>query len=140
MLSNNTDVQNTVTPLIGDLASKIDPEDFDAATAQALLELQWEFPVDGKKAYWVVERTKRHIYWGLLSTSADKFRYKDIHLHNRFNQYIQMIRMMDSQFQTALENDIDTFDTNKYSALISYISNGFVYDNLGYDHTYDEWL
>lgn len=140
MLSSNTDVQNAVTPLIGDIASKIDPVDFTAAISQALLELQWSFPVDGTKAYWVIERTKRHIYWTLLSTSADKFRYKEIHLHNRFSHYMQLIKLMDSQFQKALENDIDTFDTNKYSSLISYISNGFIYDDFGNDHTYDEWI
>lgn len=139
MLSSDADVQIAVTPLIGDLASKFLPADFTAATEQALLELKWSFPVDGTKAYWVIERTKRHLYWSLLSTSADKFRYKEIYLQNRFNQYLKIVQMMDKQFTDALENDVDTFDTNKYSSLISYISTGFIYDDFGNDLTYNEW-
>lgn len=140
MLSSVEEVQIAVTPLIGDLADKIVPEDFTAAISQALLELRWSLPLDGAYAYWLIERTKRHVYWILLSTSAHKFRYKDIFLQHRFDQYLKMIKFMDADFKMALETDTELFDSTLYSGLISYISSGFLYDDLGHDHTYDGWL
>lgn len=140
MLSSVEDVQIAVSPLIGDLANKIVTDDFEAAVSQALRELHWSLPLDGAYAYWLLERTKRHIYWILLSTSAHKFRYKDIFLQHRFDQYLKMVKFMDTTFKSALETDTELFDFNLYSGLISYISSGFLYDDLGKDHTYDGWL
>ena len=140
MLDSTDAVILEVTPLIGALGTKVDSTAFEKAVEQALRELKWDFPVEGTKAYWVIERTKRHVYWIFLSTSADKFRYKEIFLQHRFDQYYKLVQMMDKQFQDALENDTDTFDSNVYSSLIDYISTGFIYDDFGNDHTYDGWL
>lgn len=140
MLSTIEEVRNAVTPLIGEIGAKIEVTDFDASISQALLELNWSLPVEGSYAYWVIERTKRHVYWNLLSGSAHKFRYKEIFLQNRFTQYLQLVKMMDATFREAVEKDMEIFDTDVYPELLSYVTNGFVYDDLGRDLTYEGWL
>lgn len=129
---NADEALESVDPLIGALTSEVNEDDRLTAIAHALAELHWAFPLtDTSKCYWLVERSKRQIYAILLAESAHKFRYKDIHQQHRFDNYLRLIKMMDAAFQKALENDTEIFDTDTYSNLFSYITNGFNYDNLG---------
>lgn len=126
------DVLEDLTPLIGSLDALFDEDPKLAAINHALKELHWEFPLtDDRKCYWLIERSKRQVYFILLSEAAHKFRYKDIHLQHRFANYIRLVKLMDDAFATALEDEIDIFDTNVYPSLVSYVTNGFQYDDLG---------
>ncbi len=130
-------------PLIGTLKDKVEYAEKEQAIKQALLELGFTLPigagtkVDKRRGYWLLERSKRYCYWVLVSTSADKFRYKAIHLQHRFDNYYRLIRLMDDVFARALEIE-EIFDeyAGDATAMPSVVTSGFSSDSLGRDTTY----
>lgn len=129
-----------VKSLMGASYNLVSSVGFEQATQQALDELKWTLPcTDSTKGFWIVERSRRHVIYTLLVESAHKFRFKEIHLHNRFAQYFQLMKMMDGEFAKAIEKNPMLFDCDTYEHFGSYLTNGFVYDFYGNDHTYDGW-
>ena len=136
-------LMETVAPLMGTTWEQLSSDNQAAAASQALLELGWTLPEeDTKKCYWIIERTKRYAIYTLLIQFASKFRYKQIHLQQKFENHLKIIEGMDLVFATAMEKDLtgmfdvamDLDSFSKYGFLMN--PAGFVYDCLGRDLTY----
>jgi len=138
------DLLNQVQPLMGTTWNLVDLTGRDQAAEQALAELAWPLPVTvDKKGYWILERAKRHMLYILLIQHAERFRYKQIHLQQRFDNYLRMITAADEAFAAAVESDIsglfppDFGDLSLFAKYgFFYNPAGFVYDQLGRDLTY----
>lgn len=129
-----------VKNLMGASSSNVSDDGFSAAISQALAELKWTLPCDDSlKCYWITERARRHVTYVLLVESAHKFRFKEIHLHNRFKHYHDLIKLMDKQFEDAIENDPTLFDVGTFGEIAIYLTSGFNYDYFGNDMSYSEW-
>ncbi len=74
----------------------------------------------------------------LLLEQAHKFRFKQIHLQQRFEHYIKLIDQMDIAFADFKAENPSLFPLSSVSAgaLGVFIGAGFVYDQLGRDLTY----
>lgn len=119
---------------LGSSSELIGAEGYEFVVSQALNELGWSLPVDGKKAYWAVQRGKRHCLDILRTQSAHKFRYKDLSLNHRFNHYNAMVENLDKKFEKALDTDPDLLDiADMFRVFGTYVENGFVYDQYGND-------
>lgn len=139
-IQSKRELLETVKTLMGASYDKVTSDGFANAIDQACNELNWEPPqTDPKKCFWMIERAKRFVIYVLLIESAHKFRYKQIFLQQRFENYYKLIDMMDKEFEKALEADPGLFDTGTYSTIADYISNGFQYDSVGRDITYSGW-
>lgn len=129
-------LEEKVLILLGSTATAVSAESVTLACEMALGELHWTLPLtDPIKCFWTIERAKRYTLFVLLTESAYKFRFKEIHLHNRFAQYQKLIEYMDKMFAKALEDNSELFDTDNWGNFGEYISSGFVYDYLGNDIT-----
>ncbi len=133
-----------VPPLLGTAWALLTAENQEAAAEQALRELNWTLPeTDSLKCYWIIERTKRQALYILLTQHAERFRYKQIHLQQRFDNYFRLITAADVAFAAAIEQDLSgLFAVNMDMAMFAeqgflYNPAGFVYDQLGRDLTYE---
>jgi len=134
------DLVSIVKNMMGASYNAVSDDGFDRACQHALDELNWTLPCShSKKGYWITERARRHVIYVLLVESAHKFRFKEIHLHNRFAHYHKLIMLMDEEFAKALEDDIELFDVGRYPDVAYYLSPGFQYDYYGRDATYHRW-
>jgi len=124
-----------VETLIGSSSTAISSDGLSSAVDMALMELPWTFPLTNpQKEFWITERARRHVLYVLMVESAHKFKYKEISLQHRFNNYFKLIDMMDTKFEKALEDFPDIFDVlPTYPSLCDYITSGFVYDQYGRD-------
>lgn len=129
--------------LVGTAWDQLSLENQTQAAAQALDELGWVLPVTAQKvSYWIIERTKRHALYILLVQHAERFRYKQIHLQQRFDNYFRLITQADIALAAAIEDDlaglfpldVDMDAFSKYGFMQH--PAGFVYDQLGRDLTY----
>lgn len=117
-----------------------DPDDYENATNDAARETGWAFPISGDtKIKWQKERSKRHIFFMLLSESAHKFKYKQISLNQRFDHYLALIKKMDDDWEKAQEDlfaELSGADT--FELFGTKIDAGFAYEpQTGRDITYD---
>lgn len=144
MAINNIDaLLETVGPLMGTTWEQLTAENREASANQALMELGWSLPeTDARKCYWIIERTKRYSLYVLLIQFASKFRYKQIHLQQKFENHLKLIQAADETYAKAMEEDITgMFDVPadlESFANYGFLMNpaGFVYDSLGRDLTY----
>lgn len=133
------DLLDICANLMGESATLVSTDGQEQAANQALRELGWVIPQsDETKNYWIIERTKRHIMYVLLLEQAHKFRFKQIHLQQRFEHYIKMIDSMDETFKEFMELNPNLFPLSNMegSVLGDFLDAGFVYDQLGRDLTY----
>ena len=137
------DLLEQTEPLMGTAWGLVTAAGREQAAAIALAELGWSVPVsEARQGYWSIERTKRHILYILLIQHAERFRYKQIHLQQRFDNYLRLITQADELFAKAVEADLgglfpidmDMAQFAEYGFL--YNPAGFVYDQLGRDLTY----
>ena len=122
------------------LTSKLtDPTDYDNACDDSSREIGWAFPVSGNfKIYWMKYRVKRHLYFYLMSESANKFKVKQFSLDQRFKHYKEIIELMDAEFAAIQEERPDEFaGVDAYGLFGTSINAGFSYDSVGKDTTYD---
>lgn len=145
MAINSVDeVIDQVTPLIGSVWSDFDSNQQEAMVQQALDELMMALPeTHAKRCFWIIERTKRHGLYRVVVTQAERFRYKQIHLQQKFDNYFRLISQADEAFAEAMKNDIsgifpiDLVDAETFAANGFWVNPaGFVYDELGRDLTY----
>lgn len=126
--------------LTGGSFDKISDPGWTRVATQTELELGWAYVItDYNKEYWMVERCRRHAMYLLMVESANKFQYKKAYLQHKFQNYIQLIKQMDAEFEQAVEDDPhDIFGDigASFSDFASYITTGFGTDNLGRDTTY----
>lgn len=135
-----TELTTKVTVGIGGLSTLFTADEYTSANDKAIMELGWSFPLtDTKKQYWAIERMKRHLIEILLLTTADQFRYKDLHRQQKFEHYEKVLKRLDDAFTTAQEEDPALFASVDSSLMFgTYASAGFVTDRLGRDRTYTE--
>jgi len=140
-IADESALKTMVQNLMGATSSKVSDDGFSQAITNALSELQWSLPLtNSSECYWLIERTKRHVLYILLTESAYKFQYKKIFLHYRFNNYFKLIEKMDKDFLTALDREPTLFDTGTYGFIGDYLTAGFDYTELGVDSTYgSDW-
>lgn len=138
------DLKTTVGNLLGTAWTELSEDSQDAAVAAALDELSYSIPLTNQRqCYWLVERTKRHGLYVVVVSQAERFKYKQINLQQKFDHYFKIIEKADATFAKAVETDIsgvfslDIADSTTF-AKYGFMNNpaGFVYDQLGRDLTY----
>lgn len=141
-ITNAEELQDIILSQMGGISDNLG-EDLDQITNQTLRELQWNLPNSNDfQCYWLIERGKRHALYVLIFEAAKKFRFKQIFLQQRFENYIRLLEKMDNDFLAALEQNPDLFDVPTSSVLTYYITNGFSYDWMGRELTFgsDYWV
>lgn len=130
-----SDFTDQVTIEMGSLASKVAPDAFDQCSNKTIAEFQdkWTYPItDPFKAYWFMERGKRHLIQIFLIETAHKFKYKQINLNQRFDHYFKLLEMLDKQFLEAVTENPAAFPEPAGGGVFpDYIANTFTYDFLG---------
>lgn len=143
MIYSKEDLQEMVYLRLGESGALLKGDDYfdeehevSLAVDTAIRELGLAFPLSNAvKEYWAVERGKRHSYDLIRASSARKFRYKQIHLNQRFEHFDKLIDRMDENFAYALETDAGLVGISGM-LYIHYIKPGFVYDQYGRDITH----
>jgi len=123
------------------LSSSLATADYGNAIDSAERDTGWSLPQTvAFKIKWLMERSKRHLFFFLLSESASKFRFKAIFLQHKFEHYRLIIADMDKRFAEAQEEFAFEFaDVSAYEMAGTKIDAGFSYESLtGRDTTYDE--
>lgn len=120
-------------------ASIISTEGYESALDTAVAELGWSIDTTNPtRIQWLVKRTLRHSLFILWVASAQKFKYKQVNLQQRFEHYQKLIDVMDAQFDKAVSNDLGLFsNVDTYKQFGTAVGAGFVYDSIGRDMTYD---
>ena len=123
------------------LTSSLNDDDYSNSIDQAERDTGWSLPQSTAfKVTWLIERSKRHLFFSLLSESAAKFRYKNIHLQHRFDHYSKLVDRMDADFTKAMEDDAFEFagvDATEIAG--TKLNAGFASEGqTGRDRTYDE--
>ena len=121
------------------LTSYLDDEDYDNAVDDAGRETGWTLPLsDTLKEYWYKNRSKRHLFFYLLSESAHKYKVKQINLQHRFEHYSVLIKEMDTKFALIQEERPELFTSVDAENMFgNKIDAGFAYEpQTGNDITY----
>lgn len=138
MLSSIYDVTDIMVVQMSTAATALTADGLEAAVNSALLELQWSLPMtDPTKSMWIIKRSVRHACYILWVASAQKFKYKQVNLQQRFEHYEKLIANMDKEFESALTTDSFLFaGVSSFQMFGTAIGPGFVYDSNGVDLTY----
>lgn len=143
-LANADAVIERVDYLLSEAWGALASDDREAIIAQALDELGMSLPESSpQRCYWIIERTKRHAIYRFVVTEAVRFRYKQIYLQQKFDNYFRLIQQADERFAEAMANDMagtfpdDIIDGENFAKYgFMYNPAGFVYDQIGRDLTY----
>ncbi|MFW6364432.1 MAG: hypothetical protein ACOCZ4_00355 [Bacteroidota bacterium] len=144
MIESREDLQEQVYLRLGEAKDLLagddyfDPEhEVGLAVETAIQELALAFPLSNPIfEYWAVERGKRHSYDIIRSSAATKFRYKQIHMQQRFIHFNALIERMDADYAYALETNAELMKSDS-QFFITYIKAGFIYDEFGRDITHE---
>ncbi len=146
-IADETELKARLAALMGVAwSTSLSTEAQDAAISQAFDELGWVYPVSmARKAYWLVERCKRHALYITLTVQAERFQYKEIRLQHKFANYFKLISEADSAFALAMAEEAALIDVGGMDEATSelfakgFFMNpaGFVYDQIGRDLTYE---
>lgn len=122
------------------LATKFEVDDWDNAVSAAIRDTGFSLPTsDSFQIQWLIERSKRALFFTLLSESAHKFKFKQINLNQRFEHYRTLIKDMDKDFYRAIESYPHKFAQVNISHMFgTKIDAGFAYDDMGRERTYDK--
>ena len=123
------------------LTSSLADDDYSNAIDAAERDTGWSLPqTTDFKLKWLIDRSKRHIFFYLLSEAASKFRYKDIHLQHRFEHYAELIKQMDADFEKAQDTYAFEFaGVSAYEQMGHKIDAGFAYEpQTGRDFSFDD--
>lgn len=123
------------------LSSHLAEDDYTNACLDATRETGWAFPVSGEfQEFWQKERAKRHLFFYLATESAHKFKYKQINLQHRFDNYFRIIKLMDNRFEEIQSERPDMFaNVDTYKLFGTKVDAGFQYEpQTGRDFTYSE--
>lgn len=142
MYNTVEDVVNILTVQMSTAATVLSVDGMESAVDSALKELKWTYPIsDPTKMLWVSKRTMRHACYILWVASAQKFKYKQVNLQQRFDHYEKLVKHMDMEYEEAVANDITLFaGVDSYKMFGTAIGPGFVYDAMGRDLTYTDLI
>ncbi len=133
----------TVQAEVKGLSRYLEPIDYENAVSDAERECGWALPFTAAfRIYWLKQRTKRHLFFYLLSESAHKFKYEQINLQHRFEHYLKLIASMDENFEKIMEERpeefLDAMGVIDQAGLFgTKVDAGFSYSPSGRDTTYD---
>jgi len=115
------------------------PEDVIEGIEDAERETGWTLPVSGSfKEFWMINRSKRHVYEILRTGNAHKFKVEGINLQHRFDHYHKLIQEMDEKFEAAvIDNPAEFAGVDTFKMFGTKVDAGFAYDDHGKDVTYD---
>jgi len=119
------------------LTSYLDPIDYQNAIADAQRETGFVLPnANATEILWLKVRAKRFIFFYLMTESAHKFKVKQYSLHQRFEHYRDIIKLMDQEYKEFLEASAFTPATG-FEAFGTKVDAGFQYEpQTGRDTTY----
>lgn len=123
------------------LSSSLVDADYSNAIDQAERDTGWSMPQTAAfNLKWMIERSKRHLFFFLLSEAASKFRFKEIHLQQRFEHYRELIDKMDKDFEKAQDEYAFEFaGVSAYQQFGHKVDSGFSYEpQTGRDYTFDD--
>lgn len=120
-------------------AELVTDDGYESAVATAVSELGFSLPSsDDSKTMWLTKRSLRHCIFILWVASAQKFKYKQVNLQQRFEHYDRLLGVMDKEYTDAAEADASFFsDVAAYKQYGTAVGPGFSYDAIGRDTTYD---
>jgi len=120
------------------ISDYIVPEDVTEAIEDAERETGWSLPVSGSfKEFWMINRSKRHIYEILRTGNANKFKVEGINLQHRFDHFHKLIQEMDEKFEAAVkDNPAEFAGVDTFKMFGTKVDAGFAYDEYGKDVTY----
>jgi len=120
------------------ISDYIVPEDVTEAIEDAERETGWSLPVSGSfKEFWMINRSKRHIYEILRTGNANKFKVEGINLQHRFDHFHKLIQEMDEKFEAAVkDNPAEFAGVDTFKMFGTKVDAGFAYDEHGKDVTY----
>lgn len=121
------------------LSSKFDPDNYVDAVDAAERDTGWTMPVTTSfKIKWMIQRTKRALFFMLLTGEAKKVKYEQISLEQAFGHYRTLIKDMDDEFKEAKKEDPYEFaSVESYQMFGTKIDAGFQYDPItGGETTY----
>jgi len=128
-----------VTREIMALSTKFDSDNYSDAVDDAERETGLSCPVTSDfQILWLKHRTKRALFFMLLSGSAKKVRYEQINLEQAFGNYRKLIQDMDEEYARALkENPFEFAGVSACQMFGTKIDAGFQYEAVtGVDTTY----
>jgi len=123
------------------LSSSIEDDDYTNAILAAERDTGWSLPQTADfKLTWLISRSKRHLFFYLLSQSAEDFRFKNIFLNHQFDHYSKLVDRMDKDFNVAIEDNALEFAGVAATEIAgTKIDSGFGYQGqTSRDYTYDE--
>ncbi len=120
------------------LEKYLETADYTLVVDDTLRELNWTLPFTNNfKEFWIIERSKRHLFWLLMTGQTHKFKVKQIHLDQRFKNYEAVIQKMDEDFRQAQEDNPHEFVNVSAVNMFGHVATaGFSSDELGRDTTY----
>jgi len=124
------------------LTSSLETDDYGNAIDSAERDTGWSLPQTAAfKIQWLLDRSKRHLFFFLMTEAASKFRFKNIYLNHRFEHYIKVIGMMDENFAKAQEEYAYEFaGVSAYELAGTKIDAGFASNHqTGEDMTYSDY-
>ena len=129
----------TVQRQVKGLDTYLEADDYTEAVENAQRDTGWSATTSNSdKINWLIDRTKRHLFFMLMSESAHKFKVKQYSLHHRFEHYRDLIKMMDEQWNEYKE-ELPIDPENVIAIGGTKIDAGFRYDeDTGKDLTYSE--
>lgn len=123
---------------LSSLATLITEDGYNFVCDQTIQELGWSYPLTTSiKLFWVIKRATRHALNVLRIASANKFKFKQVNLQNRFEHFQKLIESMDKEFEEALATDTALFaGVDSFRMFGTKIDAGFAYTITGKDITY----
>lgn len=124
-----------------DLSTSFDTDDFVNAIRDAQYETGFSYPTtDGFEIFWLKQRTKRHLFFMLLTQSAKQFKFKQFNLQQRYEHYRTLLRDMDRDFNNAVEENPHKFANVSAIQFFGHkVDAGFAYEEgTGRDKSYTD--
>lgn len=140
MANTKQDVIDMVTIQLSTSATSLAPQGYDFAVDTAMNELGWVFPITSSfKFVWAIKRSLRHACYVLWVASAQKFKYKQVNLQQRFDHYEILVKYMDKEYGEALSTFLSDFSDIAASKMFgTAVGAGFSYDYIGRELTYTD--
>jgi len=135
------ELTTVVTREIMGLSGSFDTDNYADAVDEAERETGFACPVTSDfQIRWLKQRTKRHLFFMLLSGAAKKVRYENINLDQMFGHYRDLIKDMDAEYEKAQQDDPYEFAGVAACHMFgTKIDAGFQYEDVtGVDTTYTD--
>jgi hypothetical protein len=120
------------------LASNFVVDNYADAVDEAERETGFVFPAtDNFQVSWLIKRTKRALFFSLLSENVESFKFKQINLQDKFKNLKDIVAQMDNEYTIAKEDNPHLFCKVSATQLFGHkVDAGFAYDRFGRDRTY----